>query len=738
MRRFLLLLTLLAVLIRIVPSASAASYVFANTLSISIPTLGAASPYPSLINVSNATGVITDINVTLFGINHYYPDDLDILLKSPSGHAVLLMSDACGANLMLGVNLTFDDEAPTFLSNSGACYSGSYKPTDYTDTPNSFPPPAPNVYSFALSAFDGTNPNGVWELYVYDDTYSSANLGSISGGWRLEFTTAVVIPTQGNANPFPSRRTYSGITGSIADVNLRLNGLTHSRPDDLDILLRSPGGQTVMVMSDACGTTPLSNAVITLNDEAAAPLPNGGPCGAGEYRPMNYLDEGAENFGAPAPLGPYWGALSAFDGGSPNGTWELYIRDDEAGFSGWLLDWDLTITTTPTPPNLLNNPSFSSALGNGNGNWGVFGQIVSQVNGGVFEFYRNGASAGVLQRTGAAIPSGGVLHASFQLGNSSSVRKRAAILLHDSDFSDLAFCTFWIPPNAPMRTFTIATHTTEAWTNATFSLYASTNDGLPWLRFDNASLQYFPTFNRAETLCIDPLAPPTTGTFSSANLVANPNFNNFPIAPWTTFWNLSWQWSGGVFEFFSTAEPAGLVEQNTPSATPIGSALEASFLLGNSSNARKRVTVLIRRADWTDLQACTFWLPPNSPLQPYLMRTFAGSAWNATSITFYASTITAQGWTRLDNVFLRQRYDLNVHGTECYEPGSLIDNSTEWMLELLTDDVVREMLPELMPTAIPGMQPFVPDGALPEIPLINVPASEADGEAPTNEGSIVE
>jgi hypothetical protein len=36
------------------------------------------------------------------------------------------------------------------------------------------------------------------------------------------------------------------------------------------------------------------------------------------------------------------------------------------------------------------------------------------------------------------------------------------------------------------------------------------------------------------------------------------------------------------------------------------------------------------------------------------------------------------------------------------------------------------------------MQPYAPDGALPEIPLINAPASEADSEAPTDEGSIVE
>jgi len=725
-------------MLSVVLPANAATYSFTNTLGITIPTQGAANPYPSLINIFNATGIVTDIDVTLNGINHYFPDDLDIVLRSPSGAAVMLMSDACNGNLMLGVNLRFDDEAPSYLSDSGACYSASYKPTNYTDVSNTFPPPAPNTYSNVLSAFDGSNPNGAWELFVYDDTFSNANPGAIASGWRIDITTTIVIPQSGAALPYPSSKTFTGITGSISDVNVRLNGLTHSFPDDLDILLRSPDGVTVMVMSDACGGTLLSNVNLTLNDEAANALPNGTACATTEYRPANYLDEGAENLPAPAPLGPYWGALGAFDGGNPNGTWQLYIYDDSFPYSGTLSDWDLTISTTATPPNLLQNGNFNTAtIGDGNGNWGVAGQIVQQINGGVFEFYRNGASAVVLQRTGTAIPNGGAIHASFQLGNSSAQRKRASILITDTDFSDIAFCTFWIPPGAPLRTYRITTHTTEAWTNAMFSLYASNDDGAPWLRFDNATMQHFPSLFHAETLCIDPLTPPTTGTTSSANLIANPSFSTVPIAPWSPFWNIQWQVTGGVFEFTSTGDPAGLVEQNTPSSTAIGTPLEATFQLGNASAQRRRVTVLLRRDDYGDLQACTFWLPPNSTLQTYMMRTWAPSAWNETSMTFFASTVAAGALTRLDNVVLRQRLDLNVHGTECYQPGSLVDNSTEWMVAGLGADALLELQPTLMPTATAqAAPPFVAPGFAPELPLIVTPAPTA--ETTTGEGTISE
>jgi hypothetical protein len=50
------------------------------------------------------------------------------------------------------------------------------------------PAPAPNGNSF-LSVFKGQNPNGVWELWVLDDT--DDDTGKIAGGWSLEITAEV-------------------------------------------------------------------------------------------------------------------------------------------------------------------------------------------------------------------------------------------------------------------------------------------------------------------------------------------------------------------------------------------------------------------------------------------------------------------------------------------------------------------------------------------------------------------
>ena len=55
------------------------------------------------------------------------------------------------------------------------------------------------------------------------------------------------------ANPYPSTITVSGLGGAITDVRLRLTGLSHTFPDDVDILLSSPSGETLRVMSDNGG-----------------------------------------------------------------------------------------------------------------------------------------------------------------------------------------------------------------------------------------------------------------------------------------------------------------------------------------------------------------------------------------------------------------------------------------------------------------------------------------------------
>jgi hypothetical protein len=69
-------------------------------VTISIPdatSAGAspANPYPSEINVQGLSGTITDVNITLNGNSHGFPDDVAVQVVSPgpTGRSVLLMSD---------------------------------------------------------------------------------------------------------------------------------------------------------------------------------------------------------------------------------------------------------------------------------------------------------------------------------------------------------------------------------------------------------------------------------------------------------------------------------------------------------------------------------------------------------------------------------------------------------------------------------------------------------------------
>ena len=143
-----------------------------------------------------APTTISQLRVTLLGLRHSFPDDLDIALVGPTGQAIKLMSDAAGggANELSGVDLTFDDFAPGFLPDNGFIVSGSYRPSDYNGGEGDvFQPPGPptnTVYATNLAAYFGTNPNGVWKLFVADD--HGLNVGSLDG-WILDFGHAEFV-----------------------------------------------------------------------------------------------------------------------------------------------------------------------------------------------------------------------------------------------------------------------------------------------------------------------------------------------------------------------------------------------------------------------------------------------------------------------------------------------------------------------------------------------------------------
>jgi Tol biopolymer transport system component len=197
----------------------------------------------------------------------------------------------------------------------------------------------------------------------------------------------------------------------------------------------------------------------------------------------------------------FWSRASNLLPGDNNQCWGHPCEDI------FVVDWQHL--PEPPPQDLITNGDFAQGMAN----WATWDAITHQINSGVFEFYRNarGVSAVVLQATGAALPAHAALTATFKLGNTSPNRKRVVAIIHDSDWSDQLVCSFWIPPNTPLRTYTMTAATGEAWTNTTLSFYGSPAENIGWIQLDDVSLVYDPALTLDSTQCVDPSAPGSQG-----------------------------------------------------------------------------------------------------------------------------------------------------------------------------------------------------------------------------------
>ena len=186
------------------------AYVLASNLGgIPVAANSPATPYPSVINLSGLVGQVSHVQVTLFDIGYANPSKLNVLLVSPGATnvaypPVLLMSGVGGSSPTANTTLLLDPSATSPLPSSGPLLSGAYQPANYSgyvqfpgyNTNN----PLPGPYTTSLGSLNGSNPNGNWSLYVYDN--GSAQGGSIGGGWQLTVLTSPNLqPIAGFSTP---------------------------------------------------------------------------------------------------------------------------------------------------------------------------------------------------------------------------------------------------------------------------------------------------------------------------------------------------------------------------------------------------------------------------------------------------------------------------------------------------------------------------------------------------------
>ena len=277
------------------------------------------------VNVSGMGPFIWDVNL-IANITHSNAEDLDIRLISPNGSVSTMTTDngLQFDNVFNGT--TWDDQA-------------AFPVTDFSFTTNS--PVTTLVPEEALGAFVGEGANGLWQLQVSDDTDNGT--GGQLAGWSLQITTLAVraqglgdvtadetdfaIPDNGS---LLRTLNVSGAGATLGELFL-VTDIAHTRNDNLDVFLVSPGGVTVTVTTDNGGSFASGYVSMDWYDQAGVGLANGA-----------VTDATFQNGASVSPMVTE-GALSAFNGTNPNGTWKLLVVDDAATNTGTLRGWSLDV-----------------------------------------------------------------------------------------------------------------------------------------------------------------------------------------------------------------------------------------------------------------------------------------------------------------------------------------------------------------------------------------------------------
>ena len=162
--------------------------------SLEIQTVERANQMPQPVNdlsFTTAEIVVSGVPAAQFvtsvtanvSISHPVAEDLELYLIGPNGLSVALAVQRGGTTADAYIDTTFDDTAAQSIATASAPFVGSYRPEQ------------------PLAGFYGVNPNGVWQLLVFDRA------------------TGQFLPTEGLLNRFSIDIRTASVTTTITDPN---------------------------------------------------------------------------------------------------------------------------------------------------------------------------------------------------------------------------------------------------------------------------------------------------------------------------------------------------------------------------------------------------------------------------------------------------------------------------------------------------------------------------------------
>jgi trypsin len=140
--------------------------------------------------------------------------------------------------------------------------------------------------------------------------------------------------TAGKASTYPLTIDVPTFPGALESVSVRLLGLSHDRPEDLDVWLVAPDGSVVTLLSDVGGSGALTDADLLVVDGAT----EAGVTALRTQLSPTDREGDDQRKGARAQTD-----LASLRGIDPVGTWQLLVADDHRGSSGRLEAWSIQL-----------------------------------------------------------------------------------------------------------------------------------------------------------------------------------------------------------------------------------------------------------------------------------------------------------------------------------------------------------------------------------------------------------